>query len=310
MIIDIHSHLFVEGWLPREFFHGIARFITHEFAKQGIQQSNEEVGDALLEAGSDPHAEMLLAEMDEAGIDTSVIFPVDFGLELGDPEISIKEVNRHYAELARKQPDKLISFASVDPRREGAADLFETCVTEWGMRGLKLHPCSGFYPNQKEVYPLLEIAQHNQLPVIIHSGSMMVPLRSKYSQTIHLDDLGVDFPDLPIIAAHAGGMFGYQQMLSLMSIKLNFMADISAWQIYAMRDYTGFCRALRKLLDFTEPERIFFGSDSPSFRSIMSNTDWVQLIRNLPYKSPDGTAFTEDEIELIMGGNAKKLLGL
>jgi predicted TIM-barrel fold metal-dependent hydrolase len=175
---------------------------------------------------------------------------------------------------------------------------------------LKLHPSAGFYPNQKEVYPLLEIAQHNKLPVIIHSGSMMVPLRSKYSQTIHLDDLGVDFPDLPIIAAHAGGSFGYHQMLSLMSIKLNFMADISAWQIYAQRDYAGFCRALRKFLDFTEPERIFFGSDSPSFRSIMSNVDWVQLIKDLPQKSPNGITFTEDEIGLIMGGNAQRLLGL
>jgi len=162
MIIDIHSHLVVEGWLPPTFFHGVARFITHEFAKQGIHQTNEEVGDALLEAGSDPDATMLLDEMEEACIDTSVIFPVDFGLELGDPEIPIKEVNRRYAELGRKHPDKLIPFASVDPRRDGAADLFETCVSEWGMRGLKLHPCSGFYPNQKEVYPLLEIAQHNR----------------------------------------------------------------------------------------------------------------------------------------------------
>lgn len=310
MIIDIHTHLFVEGWLPRGFFHGVARFITHEFKKQGIHQSNEEVGDALLEGSSDPDAAMLLAEMEEAGIDVSVIFPVDFGLALGDPEVSISEVNRLYAELGRKHPDKLIPFATVDPRREGAADLFEKCVTDWGMRGLKLHPSAGFYPNQKEVYPLLETAQAHNLPVIIHSGSMMVPLRSKYSQTIHLDDLGVDFPDLPIIAAHAGGMFGHRQMLSLMSIKLNFMADFSAWQIYAQRDYNGFCRALRDFLNFTEPERILFGSDSPSFRSIMSNADWVQLIRDLPKKSPDGITFTEDEIGLVLGGNAQRLLGL
>ena len=310
MIIDIHTHLFVDGWVPRSFFHGVARFITHEFAKQGIHQTNEEVGDALLEGSSDPDAAMLLAEMAEAGIDASVIFPVDFGLALGDPDVSIKEVNRLYAELGRRHPGKLIPFASVDPRREGAADLFETCVTEWGMCGLKLHPCSGFYPNQKEVYPLLGIAQHNNVPVIIHSGSMMVPMHSKYSQTIHLDDLGVDFPDLAIIAAHAGGMFGYQQMLSLMSIKLNFMADLSAWQIFAQRNYTGFCRALREFLDFTEPERILFGSDSPSFRSMMSNVDWVNLIRDLPQKSPDGITFNESEISLILGGNAQRLLNL
>ena len=62
MIIDIHAHLFMKGWVPSKWFHGIARFITHEFAKQGIDQSNEEVGDSLLEAGSDPNAVALLEE--------------------------------------------------------------------------------------------------------------------------------------------------------------------------------------------------------------------------------------------------------
>ena len=53
-----------------------------------------------------------------------------------------------------------------------------------------------------------------------------------------------------------------------------------------------------------------FGSDSPSFRSIMSNVDWVNLIRDLPQKSPDGIIFTENEIGLILGGNAQRLLNL
>jgi len=179
-----------------------------------------------------------------------------------------------------------------------------------GHAGAEAAPCAGFYPNQEEVYPLLEIASQKKLPVIIHSGHMMVPLRSKYSQAIHFDDLGVDFPDLSIIAAHAGGSFGYRQMISLMGIKLNIMADISAWQIYVQKDYPGFCRALREFIDFTELERIFFGSDSPSFRSMMSNADWVQLIRNLPRNAPDGIIFTEEEVGMILGGNAKRLLGL
>jgi len=310
MIIDIHTHLFVEGWLPNKFYHGAARFITHENAKQGIHQSNEEVGDYLLQAGSDPDADMLLSEMAEAGIEKSVVFPLDLGLALGEPKVPIDEVNRLFADLGKTHPGKLIPFASVDPRRESAADLFEKGVGEWDMKGLKLHPCSGFYPNQKEVYPLLEIAEQKKLPVIIHSGQIMVPLRGKYAQTIYLDDLAVDFPDLPIIAAHAGGRFGYKQMLSLMGIKLNIMVDISSWQIYAQQDYSGFCRALREFIDFTELDRIFFGSDSPSFRSFISNADWVQLFRDLPRNAPEGIKFTDKEIEQILGNNALRLLGL
>jgi len=140
MVIDIHTHLFVKGWVPKEFFHGVARFITHENKKQGIYQTDEEVGDYLLEAGSDPDAEMLLAEMAEAGIDKSVIFPIDFGLTLGEPRVPIDEVNRLFAELGRNYPDKLIPFASVDPRRAGAAELFEKCVSRVGHAGAEAAP--------------------------------------------------------------------------------------------------------------------------------------------------------------------------
>jgi len=310
MIIDVHTHLFGKGWVPREFFYGVARLVAHGFAKQGIQESVDEVTDSHMEGIDDSEAEMLLAQMDDAGIDKSVIFPVDFGVALGEPEVSIEEVNRKFAELARKHPDQLISFAGVDPRRKNSLELFCRCVEEWGMRGLKLHPCTGFYPNQKEVYPLLEKACEWKIPVLFHSGAMMVPLRSKYSQAIYFDDLAVDFPDLPIIVAHSGGIFGYGQMVSIMNIKLNIMADISAWQVTATKNYPFFCKAMRELMDFVEPERIFFGTDSPSFWSIMSNKDWVQLLKDLPQKAPDGIAFTEEEIALLLGGNAKKLLNL
>jgi len=310
MIIDTHAHIFAKGWVPRKFYHGIARFITHEFAKQGVYQTNEEIGDSLIETTHDPEAESLLAEMDEAGINKSVIFPIDFGLAAGDPEVPILDVNKHIAELAHKYPDRLIAFASVDPRRENALDLFVRGVEEWGMRGLKLHPSAGFYVNQKEVYPLLKKASDLSVPVIFHSSCMMMPWRSKYSQAIYFDDLAVDFPDLPIIAAHAGGMLGNLQMLAIMLVKINILVDISSWQVMAQKNYSRFCRALRDLMDFSEPERILFGTDTPSFRSLMSNTEWVQLIKDLPKNAPEGIQFTEEEIALVLGGNAQKLLQL
>ena len=310
MIIDIHTHIFGKGWMPKEFFYGIARFITYEFAKSGVHQSNEEVGDGLIDASDDPCAESLLAEMEEAGIDRSILLPVDFEVAFPGQEVPMQEVNRLHAELARQHPQRLIAFAGIDPRRGNAVELFTQCVQDWGMQGLKLHPTAGFYPNQKEVYPLLEKACAWKVPVLIHSGSMMVPLRSKYSQVIHLDDLGADFPDLTVIAAHCGGIFGYQQMISVMTTKLNILVDISAWQLVATKNYPYFCRALRDVMDFAGCERILFGSDSPSFRSFMSNPDWVQTIKDLPRNAPDGISFKEEEIAAVLGGNAQRVLKL
>ena len=307
MIVDMHTHLF---GAPRKFFHGVARYITHEFAKQGIHESNEEIGDSLMETSDDPDAEGLLAEMDGAGIDKSVLLPADFGLALGEAEISIEEINKRYAELAQKHPDRLIAFVGVDPRRTNALDLFKRGIEHWGMRGLKLLPSSGFYPNQKEVYPLLEKACEWKIPVIIHSGATMVHLRSKYSEAMYFDDLAVDFPALPIIAAHGGGVLDHAQMLSIMHLKLNIMIDISGWQIIATKNYPYFCRTLREFMDFTEPERIFFGSDRPGLSTVMSNDDWVALIKNLPQKAVNGITFKEEEITALLGTNAQKLLNL
>jgi hypothetical protein len=310
MIIDIHTHLSCSGWLPPAFFHGVARFITGVMAKQGIFQTNEEVGDALVESTNDPDAASLLSAMDDACIEKSVVFPVDFGFELGEPELSIQEINKQLSGIAARHAGRLIAFATVDPRRPDALEIFSACI-EHGMKGLKLHPCSGFYPNQKEVYPLLEKACNCGLPVIIHSGSMMVPLRSKYSQPIYFDDLCVDFPDLPIIAAHAGGFHGYRQMLSIMSVKLNLLADISAWQVLAVKDYHLFCRSLREILDFSGPDRVLFGSDSPYLWSIMAQNDWAELVRSLPENAPAaGVSFSQEEVAAIMGGNAQRVLGI
>jgi uncharacterized protein len=310
MIIDMHTHIFGRGWLPKEFFYGIARFITYEFAKSGVQQSNEEVGDGLIDASDDSRAESLLGEMEDAGIDRSILLPVDLEIAFPGQEVPMQEVNRLHAEAARQNSQRLIAFAGIDPRRKNALELFTRCVQDWGMQGLKLHPTAGFYPNQKEVYPLLEKACDWKLPVLIHSGSMMVPLRSKYSQVIHLDDLGADFPDLTVIAAHGGGVFGYQQMLSVMTTKLNILVDISAWQLLATKNYPYFCRALREMMDFAGCERILFGSDSPSFRSFMSNTDWVQTIKDLPRSAPEGIQFKEEEIAALLGGNAQRVMKL
>jgi hypothetical protein len=43
---------------------------------------------------------------------------------------------------------------------------------------------------------------------------------------------------------------------------------------------------------------------------MMSNADWVQLVKDLPNNAPEGIDFTEAEINLILGGNAQRLLGL
>ncbi|MCX5884975.1 MAG: amidohydrolase family protein [Proteobacteria bacterium] len=308
MIIDIHTHIFGRGWIPEDFFAGVSRLVASVMEKDGIEISLQELKETMIEVTVDPTGELLLAEMEDSGIDKSVMLTCDFALALGEPEVSIQELNKIYADLSRRFPDKLIAFAGMDPRRNKAPELLTKCIKEWGMKGLKLHPAAGFYPNGKETYDLLEVANELKIPVLIHSGSMVPPLKSKFTQSIHFDDIATDFPDLTIIAAHAGGLFGYQSMLSLMVTRPNIYVDISAWQIAALKNMEHLCRALRDIMDFSGSHRILFGSDSPSLRSQMTNKDWVDTIKNLPEKASGGIKFTEEEVSGILGRNAQRIL--
>ncbi len=113
-----------------------------------------------------------------------------------------------FVALLAEHRDLCIPFASVDPRCETSAarELREAIVLH-GCAGLKIHPSyQEVYPNDRHLlYPLYEICAEFRIPVLLHTGSTLLhrtPL--KYSQPLFVDDVAVDFPDLPLIMAHAG----------------------------------------------------------------------------------------------------------
>jgi uncharacterized protein len=223
--------------------------------------------------------------------------------------VSIEEQNSLIAGIARSHPGRLISFCAVDPRRRNSLDILKKAVEEWGMKGVKLHPCAGFYPDDRSFYPFYEWINDHKLPVLIHSGVILPPLKSKYARPIHFDDVLVDFPDINIIAAHLGT--GWWEELAFMATRrANLYMEISGWQQTAWLYPDSFLKVLKRIIEIAGPEALLFGSDSPAYRSlpIIQNKEWVQILKNLS-ESPQ-TGFTREEVEAILGGNAHLLLGL
>ncbi len=111
-------------------------------------------------------------------------------------------------DFVQAHPDRFIGFTAVHPDRPVRQNLerLDRAVNEMGLRGVKLNPASGFYPNDEKLYPVYERAADMDLPVVIHSG-LKPPAegsRLKYCRPMDIDDIAVDFPDLKIIIAHAG----------------------------------------------------------------------------------------------------------
>jgi predicted TIM-barrel fold metal-dependent hydrolase len=72
-----------------------------------------------------------------------------------------------------------------------------------------LHPpLQQFQPNDKPVYPFYEVVNEAKLPVIFHTGHSGIGTGQlgggvllKYGNPMNIDDVAVDFPDIPIIIA-------------------------------------------------------------------------------------------------------------
>jgi predicted TIM-barrel fold metal-dependent hydrolase len=55
-------------------------------------------------------------------------------------------------------------------------------------------------------------------------------------------------------------------------------------------------------------EKFMWGTDNPILEAVMPVKQWLEMIRNLPENAPDGLIFTKEEIDLLVGGNAEKVL--
>jgi predicted TIM-barrel fold metal-dependent hydrolase len=309
MIIDSHAHLWIEDWLPEAFWNGMAqRVCTVRKRTRGEDLTVETVKKTMFPAYWDKDGTVLIKEMDEGGIGRTIIVPLDLGIELGEAKASVEEINESYAAVAKRHPGRITAYVGVDPRRKNAAEILDRGVKQWGLKGLKLDPAAGFYPNEEICYPLYRKASDLGVPVLFHTGATIPPFRNKYTQPIYLDDVSLDFPDLTLIAAHMG--FGWwQELASLIAKRTNLITDISGWQQNAIRHYPTFVKTLREMMHLVGADNMLFATDGQSFRLYnLSNKEWAKMIRNLPREAPEGIPFTEGEIELLLGKSAQKHL--
>jgi predicted TIM-barrel fold metal-dependent hydrolase len=154
-----------------------------------------------------PYDRHALAEYYRSRKIACVVFTVDEALS-GRPQVS----NESVAEFAAENSDIAIAFASINPHRgkEGVAEARRLLATG-RIHGLKLHPpIQEFSPNDRIAYPLYEVFAEARLPVIFHTGHSGIGtgmrggggIRLKYGNPMAIDDVAVDFPDMPVIMAH------------------------------------------------------------------------------------------------------------
>lgn len=305
MIIDFHTHLCDRDIVAKPFWDSWA-----EVAALKVNVPLDAVKERVPELW-DISGDTVVKDMNGAGIDKSVVLAIDWGLarQLGDLKLEAEDINRIYASAVKKHSGRLIAFAGIDPRRNNAPKLVEKFLKELGMKGIKLHTAAGFYPNDRACYPIYEKASEYGVPVLFHTGEVLKPLHFKYCQPIYVQEVAMDFPDLPIILAHTGGCW-YPEAVAICNNTTNVYLDLSLWQTRLLHPLE-FYKALRTLLDSVSWQRVLFGSDYPFLKLLINQERWVKAFTEIPDSVKEhGIVFTDEEIKGIMGGNAAKLLGL
>lgn len=307
MIIDVHYHLFPK--LSEKMVRNLAGWAIRLAKAMGKAVDPEAVIKKAMATWPDPTGERLMGIMEDAGIDLTLICMVDnAAIALLKPE-NMQRGNKMIAEIARKNPGRVMALAGVDPRRPEAPDMLKQCFEEFGIKGLKYHPDDGYDPGGPESYKLLEILADYQGILLTHTGPLSPPSRNKFADPMLLTDLAVDFPELKIIAAHMG-QINWRPWAALAAQQPNLYGDLAMWDHYALAHYTLFCRELRDVLDYAGSTKVLFGTDNPIASTIEPTQNWIRLLKDLPEKAPAGISFTEDEIDGILGRNAASILGL
>jgi predicted TIM-barrel fold metal-dependent hydrolase len=227
-----------------------------------------------------------------------VAFAVDARTATGRlPAVTSEEV----AEQAAEHSDVLVPFASVDPRAgRVAVERARRLIEELHVKGFKFHPSGqAFYPNDREYYPLYEVLEEFRVPALFHTGQTGAGAgvrggggtRLKYSNPLFLDDVAVDFPDLPIVLAHPS--FPWQdEALSVAVHKPNVYIDLSGWSPkYFPANLVQYANSLIK-------NKVLFGSDFP----MITPDRWLADFEKLDIKP--------EVRPLILKENAARLLGL
>jgi uncharacterized protein len=174
-----------------------------------------------------------------------------------------REVNDWIANFTKDYHDRLIPVGSVNPLHEMDVRSEIRRVLDLGIGMIKIHPPHQlFSPNayRGELWQLAEIyreCEERRVPVMFHTGTSVFPrARNVFADPMPIDDVAIDFPDLPIILAHAGRPLYGETALFLARRHRNVYVDLSGIPPKALPQY--FPRVAQMA------DKVLWGTDWPS----------------------------------------------
>ena len=182
--------------------------------------------------------EITLRHMAEAGIDRTIIFPINNN--------EYEKPNQEIAEICRRYPEKFIGFAKHDPQTEAGRiqSLLRHEVTSLGLKGLKLHRL----PTREVLEAVAELG----IPVLYHPEKVA---------NFHM--IAEEYPKINFIMAHLGNFASrdWPEHMEAISVARRYP------NVYLETSSVVFFKYLEMAAKELGAGKLIFGSDGPELDS-------------------------------------------
>jgi hypothetical protein len=170
------------------------------------------------------------------------------------------------------------------------------------VKGLKLYPgYEPYYPHDKRLKVVYDLAEEFDVPVMIHSGDTYSPKgKVKYAHPLEVDEVAVDHPNVRFVICHLGNPW-LVDCMEVVYKNQNVYADFSGLILgeftEAFEDYME--QQIGEVILYAgEPRKFLYGSDWP----ICSMKSYVAFVQQLKLPAAD--------LHAIMYENARQLFKL
>ena len=192
-----------------QFSHGPVDLESSEF-KAKYEASVEAIR-ARAYAAPQADVESLIASMDEGGVELACVIPE--GMMDISHGLRVRSTNGWVAREIAKYPERLIGVANLGPilKRgiKSAIWELEYLVKEQNFKACKFYPPDETAaPNCRDYWPFYDKIRELGIPLFVHTGLSLTAIGlSATSHPLLLEEVCMDFPEIPIVAFHMGYPF-------------------------------------------------------------------------------------------------------
>ena len=310
MVVDCHMHILEPDWNPMNVSDGMSDSWARQVRWFEPPQSDTDYFVRAWEASSDGNGDKAVARMDEAGVDVSVMMPMDHGVTLGEEGvIPIAEKNRLCAEARQTPPRPALHVLRGRPAPTRRPRDPDHRSRRLGSDRVEAVPHQRVLPRRRgRGVPAVPVptgagpaGPGTPGPL---GGTAQVQVRGTPSTSIPPPP---DFPELRFVLGHSARYETWaHEAISVAIYKTNVHLDMSLWQHWISPD-----ELVRKLVwmrDRIGPDRILFGSDMAGIEVSLTLKQWVDQFRMAPeWAKQLGYRLPQHHIDLILGENTRRI---